>query len=231
MDSQPSTFNPQPILLIDNYDSFVFNLSRYLREMGQETTVVRNDRITVGDVRALHPAAVVLSPGPCTPDEAGISMQLVRELSPSIPILGVCLGHQSIAAALGGAIVRAPEPVHGRTSLIRHDGSELFDGLPNPFPATRYHSLMIDEKRLPRCLSITARTVNGLPMALRHEARPVFGVQFHPESILTMCGHRLLCNFLRLTGHRVSNLPPSENITPTRQEPDLSAHPPQPLHW
>ncbi|QDV16790.1 Aminodeoxychorismate/anthranilate synthase component 2 [Gimesia panareensis] len=184
------------ILIIDNYDSFVFNLSRYFEELGQETSVVRNDQITIAEVTELAPAAIVLSPGPCTPEEAGISQDLVRHFMNQVPILGVCLGHQSIAASLGGQIIRAPEPVHGQTSLIHHQSSRLFSSLPNPFPATRYHSLIIHEATLPAELLITARTAEGIPMAIEHQTAPLFGVQFHPESILTECGLALLENFL-----------------------------------
>jgi len=184
------------ILIIDNYDSFVFNLSRYFEELGQETQVVRNDQITLAEIADLAPAAIVLSPGPCTPLEAGLSQELVRAFMNRVPILGVCLGHQSIAASLGGQIVRAPEPVHGRTSLIYHQSSRLLSSLPDPFPATRYHSLIVDEATLPAELVITARTAEGTPMAIEHQTAPLFGVQFHPESILTECGLPLLENFL-----------------------------------
>ena len=188
------------LLLIDNYDSFVHNLARYFVELGCETQVVRNDALTLAEIQKLAPAAIVISPGPCTPAEAGISRDLVRELGSSIPILGVCLGHQVIAAALGGEVVRAREPVHGRTSLIQHDGTTLFAGLPNPLRATRYHSLIVDEATLPVELVVTARTDDGVPMALVHSHWPVFGVQFHPESVLTQRGRTLLANFLGLAG-------------------------------
>ncbi len=188
------------ILLIDNYDSFVFNLARYLVELGFETQVVRNDAISIEEVRWLNPQAVVLSPGPCTPNEAGICVNLVRALSARIPMLGVCLGHQAIAAAFGAKIVRAPEPVHGRTSLIAHDGSRLFEHVPNPCRVTRYHSLVADEASLPSSLRITARTSDGLIMAFEHRSLPVFGVQFHPEAVLTQGGHQLLANFLTAAG-------------------------------
>ncbi len=188
------------ILLIDNYDSFVFNLARYFRELGCDVRVVRNDAISIAEIVALKPSAIVLSPGPCTPLEAGICLDVVRQLSSTIPILGVCLGHQTIAAALGGEVVRASEPIHGRTSLIEHDETSLFDSLPNPLKATRYHSLIVDSATLPSCLRVTARTSDGLVMALEHIDRPVFGVQFHPESVLTTGGHRLLRNFLLKAG-------------------------------
>jgi anthranilate synthase/aminodeoxychorismate synthase-like glutamine amidotransferase len=188
----------QRVLLIDNYDSFVHNLARYLTELGCETEVVRNDRLTVDDI-ARHPcAAVVISPGPCSPTEAGVSVPLVRELSGTVPILGVCLGHQAIAAAFGGRVIRAPEPVHGRASRVRHDGTRLFEGLPNPLTVGRYHSLVAEESTLPPMLRVTARTDDGLVMACEHESHPTWGVQFHPESILTEGGHALIANFLRL---------------------------------
>src|SRR3970040_1305290 len=154
------------ILVIDNYDSFVHNLARYLREMGCQVEVARNDRVTVAEARGRNPAAIVLSPGPCTPREAGVSIDLIRELAPSVPILGVCLGHQAIAEAFGGCVVRAREPVHGRTSLIHHVGTPLFTGLENPFRATRYHSLVVEAETLPNELRITARTADGVPMAI-----------------------------------------------------------------
>ena len=188
------------LCLIDNYDSFVYNLARYFVELGCETQVIRNDAITVAEIRELGPAAIVISPGPCTPLEAGISLNLIRELSDSIPILGVCLGHQAIAAAFGGQVVRALEPVHGRASLIEHSQTDLFAELPNPLRVARYHSLVVDEPTLPRDLIITARTADGVPMAMRHRTRRLYGVQFHPESVLTQFGRPLLANFLRLAG-------------------------------
>lgn len=188
------------ILLIDNYDSFVFNLARYLRELGCETRVVRNDEVTVVEAARSKPDAIVLSPGPCTPDEAGICVELVQELLGDIPIFGVCLGHQAIAQALDAKVVRAPEPVHGRTSMITHEGSPLFEGIANPFRATRYHSLIVDEATVPDPLSITARSSDGLVMALEHNSGLIASVQFHPESILTTSGHRLLANFLNRAG-------------------------------
>lgn len=188
------------ILLIDNYDSFVHNLARYFTELGCDTHVVRNDSITVRDIQALTPQAIVISPGPCTPDQAGVSCDVVREMAATVPLLGVCLGHQAIAAALGGKIIRAQEPVHGRTAMIKHDGTRLFAGLPNPLRATRYHSLIVDEATLPKELVITARTLDGVPMAMQHREWPVYGVQFHPESVLTQQGRSLLANFLGLAG-------------------------------
>ncbi|MEX2287909.1 MAG: aminodeoxychorismate/anthranilate synthase component II [Planctomycetaceae bacterium] len=221
------------ILLIDNYDSFVYNLARYLEEMGCRTRVVRNDRVSVADVRALSPQAIVISPGPCTPQEAGISVALVRELGGEFPILGVCLGHQAIGAAFGAAIIRAPRPVHGRTSAVRHSGARLFAGLPNPLRAARYHSLLIDEATLPGELSITARSEDGLPMAVEHRTLPIFGVQFHPESVLTASGHRLLANFVELAGLPIAMCPDDEfSVAP----PSADWHsetplPNPPLRW
>ena len=188
------------LLLIDNYDSFVYNLARYFVELGCETRVVRNDAVDVQTVRAMAPQAIVISPGPCTPNEAGVSIELIAELSESIPLLGVCLGHQAIAAALGGNVIRAREPVHGRTSLISHLGTDLFAELPSPLRVARYHSLIVEEATLPSELCITARTNEGIPMAMQHRSRPLFGVQFHPESVLTQHGRELLSNFARIAG-------------------------------
>jgi anthranilate synthase/aminodeoxychorismate synthase-like glutamine amidotransferase len=196
------------VLLLDNYDSFTYNLYQYLCELGAEVTVARNDRITVHEVRALRPDQIVISPGPCTPREAGISIDLVQELAGQVPILGVCLGHQAIGAAFGARVVRAPLVMHGKTSSITHDGSALFSGLPNPFTATRYHSLIVDEAGLPDCLAITARSEDGTIMGLRHRHCAVHGLQFHPESILTTGGHRLLANFLGVMSHQSSVISP-----------------------
>jgi len=186
------------LLLIDNYDSFVHNLARYFQRLGQETLVVRNDAIDVAQVRRLRPAAMVLSPGPCTPNQAGASLELVRALHTELPMLGVCLGHQIIAQALGGSVVRAPAPVHGQTSAIEHDGTGLFADLPSPLTVCRYHSLVVEAASLPELLRPTAMTNDGLVMAYEHKDAPLFGVQFHPESILTEGGYELLANFLRL---------------------------------
>lgn len=187
------------ILLVDNYDSFVHNLARYFRELGRETAVHRNDALSCAEIEAMAPSHIVLSPGPCTPDQAGISVELVRHLGSRVPILGVCLGHQSIGAAFGGAIRRA-EPVHGKAALVSHDGGDLFRGLDNPFPAGRYHSLVVEQDDLPDELQVTARTGDDIVMGLRHRSHSTFGVQFHPESILTPGGKELLKNFLELCG-------------------------------
>jgi anthranilate synthase component II len=187
------------LLVIDNYDSFTYNLVQYLGELGAEARVYRNDAITVAQVTAMHPDSIVISPGPCTPNEAGISVPLIRELAGRVPILGVCLGHQSIGAALGGKIVRAGRIMHGKTSPIEHDGKTIFAGLPNPFAATRYHSLLIERESLPACLELSAWTAEGEIMGVRHREFLLEGIQFHPESILTLEGKRLLQNFLELT--------------------------------
>ena len=188
------------LLLIDNYDSFVHNLARYFERLGQETLVVRNDAIDISRVRELRPGAMVLSPGPCTPCEAGASLEIVQALHGSVPILGVCLGHQVIAEALGGVVVRAPLPVHGQASPIQHDGSGLFAGLASPLAVGRYHSLVVEPGSLPKALRPTAWTDDQVLMAFEHTRFPVYGVQFHPESILTKGGFELLANFLRLAG-------------------------------
>ena len=188
------------ILVIDNYDSFTYNLVHYLNELGAETQVVRNDQISVQDALALRPEAVLLSPGPCTPNEAGICLPLLGAAPDDLPILGVCLGHQAIGQVFGGEVVRAKTLMHGKTSQIRHEGKGLFAGLPEGFTATRYHSLSVAKDSLPADLEITAWADDGEIMGLQHRARPVFGVQFHPESIATQGGHDLLANFLDLAG-------------------------------
>jgi len=187
------------LLLIDNYDSFAYNLVHYLGELGAETAVYRNDALTAAAAMALRPDAIVLSPGPCDPDRAGICLELVARARDSVPVLGVCLGHQVIGQAFGGRVVRAPAPMHGKPSRISHDGKGVFRGLRNPFTAIRYHSLVVDPDSLPPNLEITARTEDGVVMGLAHRTLPVHGVQFHPESIETEHGHRLLANFLELT--------------------------------
>ena len=184
------------ILMIDNYDSFTYNLVQYLRELGADVVVHRNDRITLEEIRALRPERIVLSPGPGSPAEAGICCEVISAFGAAVPLLGVCLGHQCIGAAYGGTIVRAARLMHGKTSRILHDGQGLFRGLPNPFEATRYHSLLIERETIPNCLAISAETAEGEIMGVRHRSHPVVGVQFHPESILTQGGKALLANFL-----------------------------------
>jgi anthranilate synthase component 2 len=187
------------LLMIDNYDSFTFNIVQYLAQLGEEVKVVRNDGIGVADIAALRPDRIVVSPGPCSPEEAGISVATIKEYAGKIPLLGVCLGHQSIGAAFGGKVVRSVSLMHGKTSPIHHEGKELFAGLPNPFNATRYHSLVVERENLPDCLEMTAWVDNGEIMGLRHKELPVWGVQFHPESILTEGGMELLDNFIKLS--------------------------------
>lgn len=184
------------ILVIDNYDSFTYNLVQYLGELGEQPIVRRNDEISLEEIAELKPDHILISPGPCTPNEAGISLALIDRFKGQIPILGVCLGHQSIAQAFGGEVVRAERMMHGKTSPIHHDGKSVFDGLPNPFTATRYHSLIVRRETLPDCLEISAETPEGEIMGLRHKEYPVEGVQFHPESIITDHGHQMLRNFL-----------------------------------
>ncbi len=186
------------VTLIDNYDSFTYNLYHYLGELGARMEVRRNDAVSVADVLAKEPDAVVLSPGPCTPNEAGICLDLIRAASETTPILGVCLGHQAIGQAFGGDVVRAPEPLHGKLSLIRHQGRSVFRGFNHSFRATRYHSLIVSRDTLPDALEVTAETEDGLIMGLAHRERPVHGVQFHPESIASENGHQILANFLLL---------------------------------
>ena len=186
------------IFVLDNYDSFTYNLVQYLGELGAELQVSRNDRISTDEIASLAPAKIVISPGPCTPDEAGISVELVQRFAGEIPILGVCLGHQSIGQAFGGIVKRAPYIMHGKTSQIRHDGQGVYAGLPNPFTATRYHSLAVERESLPDCLEVVAETEDGVLMGIRHRQFGVQGVQFHPESILTPEGKNLLSNFLSM---------------------------------
>jgi anthranilate synthase/aminodeoxychorismate synthase-like glutamine amidotransferase len=186
------------LLMIDNYDSFTYNLVQYFGELGEDIKVFRNDKITIQEIERLRPEKIVISPGPCTPKEAGISVELIRYFSGTVPILGVCLGHQAIGAAFDGEIIRAPRLMHGKTSMIVHDGKTVFEGLPNPFEATRYHSLVIRKETLPDCLEITAWTDMGEIMGVRHKGAIIEGVQFHPESILTKVGKDLLRNFLKL---------------------------------
>jgi anthranilate synthase component 2 len=184
------------VLMIDNYDSFTFNLVQYFGELGADVRVVRNDAISVDDAVALEPSALVVSPGPCAPDQAGISLELIQRLAGKVPILGVCLGHQAIGQAFGGRVVRAKRVMHGKVSRVRHDGSGVFSQLPNDFTATRYHSLVVERASLPPCLQVTAESEDGEIMGLRHRGFPVQGVQFHPEALLTEHGHRMLQNFM-----------------------------------
>jgi anthranilate synthase component 2 len=185
--------------MIDNYDSFTYNIVQYFGQLGEDVQVFRNDRITLEEIERLKPARLVISPGPCSPEEAGISVAAIKRFAGHIPLLGVCLGHQSIGAAFGGNIVRSVALMHGKTSPIHHDGQGLFAGLPNPFNATRYHSLVVERESLPPCLEVTAWVENGEIMGLRHTSLPVWGVQFHPESILTEGGMEILSNFLRIS--------------------------------
>ena len=186
------------LLMIDNYDSFTYNLVQYLGELGEDLQVFRNDKISLSEIADMAPDRIVISPGPCTPKEAGISVETIRNFAGKIPILGVCLGHQSIGEAFGGEVVRAPYLMHGKTSMVRHDGRTIFQGLPNPFEATRYHSLIVKRDTLPAVLEVSAWTDDGVIMGLRHKEYAVEGVQFHPESILTTVGKNLLRNFLKL---------------------------------
>ncbi len=186
------------LLMIDNYDSFTYNLVQYLGELGEDVLVYRNDEIDLAKVAELHPDRIVISPGPCTPNEAGISVPLIKEFAGKIPLLGVCLGHQSIGQAFGGNIIHAKQLMHGKTSLIHHKNIGVFKDLPNPYTATRYHSLVIEKETIPDCLEITAWTDDGEIMGVRHKTLAVEGVQFHPESILTEHGHALLNNFLKV---------------------------------
>ena len=183
-------------MVIDNYDSFTYNLVQYLGELGAEVLVRRNDEVTTGDIPALQPDRIVVSPGPCTPNEAGVSLKAIEEAPEGVPVLGVCLGHQAIGQAYGGKVVRAKEPVHGKTARIMHDGEGVYRGLPQGFEATRYHSLVIEPDSVPECLTVTSRTEDGVIMGVRHKELPVEGVQFHPESVLTRSGKELLKNFL-----------------------------------
>ena len=186
------------LLVIDNYDSFTYNLVQYLGELGEDVRVYRNDKITIGQIEDLHPNRIVISPGPCTPKEAGVSVETIRSFGGKIPMLGVCLGHQSLAVAYGGEVIRASRLMHGKTSPITHDGKTIFRSLPNPFEATRYHSLIVNRVNLPDCFEVSAETAEGEIMGIRHKTLGVEGVQFHPESILTTVGKDLLRNFLTL---------------------------------
>jgi anthranilate synthase component 2 len=203
------------IAVIDNYDSFTYNLVQHLGALGADLEVFRNDAITVGDLAAACPEAIIVSPGPCTPKEAGISVEVIRRLGPSTPVLGVCLGHQSIGEAFGGRVIRAPVPVHGKTSRIYHDGRTIFEGLPAPFEATRYHSLIVAREDLPADLEISAQLEDGMIMGLRHRRHPIEGVQFHPESVLTAVGKAMLARFLAMAaGHRAAGGVPERRFIP-----------------
>jgi len=217
------------ILLIDNYDSFVYNLARYVRELGQTPLVRRHDAISPEEILGLGPSHIIISPGPCSPSEAGISTDVVRRLGPTIPILGVCLGHQCIGAAYGAEIVRAGRPMHGKTSRIHHSGTGLFTGLPSPFQATRYHSLVIAPASVPPELEITATSEDGEIMAVRHTRFPVYGVQFHPESVLTEHGYRLIDHFLHGVPGTPRSVPVAADGALVPNEPQvntLASHPP-----
>jgi len=187
---------PKQVVVIDNYDSFTYNLVQYVESLGVVATVFLNDRVTVGQIQDLLPSGLLLSPGPGTPDDAGITLSTIAELGETIPILGVCLGHQSIGQSFGGNVIRAPRLMHGKTSLVEHDGRTIFKDMPNPFEATRYHSLIVEESSMPSCLEVSARTTDGELMALRHRTLPIEGVQFHPESFLTEQGMRLVSNWV-----------------------------------
>jgi anthranilate synthase/aminodeoxychorismate synthase-like glutamine amidotransferase len=184
--------------MIDNYDSFTYNLVQYFGELGEDVRVFRNNKITIDQIESLKPSRIVISPGPCTPTEAGVSVETIRHFAGRVPLLGVCLGHQSLAAAFGGEVVRAERLMHGKTSKIRHDGKTIFRQLPSPFDATRYHSLIVKRETLPSCFEVSAETAEGEIMGMRHRSFGIEGVQFHPESILTMVGKDLLRNFLKL---------------------------------
>jgi anthranilate synthase component II len=217
------------VLLIDNYDSFVYNLARYVSELGEVPLVRRNDAMTVADILDLAPSHVIISPGPCSPVEAGISTDVVRRVGASIPVLGVCLGHQCIGAAYGGEIVRAGRPMHGKTSRIHHRGTDLFTGLPNPFLASRYHSLVISPASVPPELEVTATSEDGEIMAVKHATHPVFGVQFHPESVLTEHGYRMLDHFLHGVPAAPRELPLAADhalVARPAQSASLAADPP-----
>ncbi len=192
------------ILLIDNYDSFTYNLWHYLGEVGAGVEVRRNDALSADEAIAMNPQGIVISPGPCDPDQAGICLELVEKAAGKIPLFGVCLGHQSIGQAFGGRVVRAPACMHGKTSTITHTGTGVFDGVPNDFTATRYHSLTIDPQSMPDCLEVTARSEDGVIQGIAHKEMPIYGVQFHPESIVSEHGHAILRNFIAMTGERAA---------------------------
>jgi anthranilate synthase component II len=219
------------ILLIDNYDSFVYNLARYVRELGEEPVVRRHDAATVDEIMAMKPSHIIISPGPCSPAEAGISTDVVRRIGPTTPILGVCLGHQCIGAAYGGEIVRAGRPMHGKTSRVHHRGTGIFSGLPSPFYATRYHSLVIAPASVPADLEVLATSEDGEIMAVQHVRHPVYGVQFHPESVLTEHGYRLVDHFLHGVPATARSLPAVADgvLVPAVREPSTLATNPPPV--
>jgi anthranilate synthase component II len=219
------------ILLIDNYDSFVYNLARYVRELGEEPVVRRHDAATVDEILAMRPSHIIISPGPCSPAEAGISTDVVRRIGPTTPILGVCLGHQCIGAAYGGEIVRAGRPMHGKTSRVHHRGTGIFSGLPSPFYATRYHSLVIAPASVPADLEVLATSEDGEIMAVQHVRHPVYGVQFHPESVLTEHGYRLVDHFLHGVPATARSLPAVADgvLVPAVREPSTLATNPPPV--
>ena len=220
------------ILLVDNYDSFVHNLARYVRELGHEAVVRRNDTITAGDVAALAPSHIILSPGPCSPREAGVSIELVRRFGPTTPVLGVCLGHQCIGAAYGGEIVRAARPVHGRTSAVQHDGTSVFSELPSPLRVARYHSLVIRRASMPDELRVLATSVDdGEVMAVAHREHPVVGVQFHPESAATEYGYAMVARFLNGDRARIDTLPRHADGAITARELFLPWTPSEDMRW
>lgn len=203
------------LTLIDNYDSFTFNILQFLGDLGAPCKVIRNDKASVEEVLAEAPSGLIISPGPCDPDRAGICLDLIRQAPEDLPILGVCLGHQSIAQAYGSTIIRAQKIMHGKLSEITHEGVDLFDGLPNPLTVTRYHSLIVEETSIADCLEVTARTDDGVIMAIQHKQRPVYGVQFHPESIASQKGHQLLSNFLKTTNLDVAQVPEDRHLVLT----------------
>lgn len=219
------------VLLIDNYDSFVHNLARYVRELGVAATVVRNDALSLEALATDPPRAIIVSPGPCTPAEAGLSVPVIQQSAGRIPLLGVCLGHQAIASALGGTIIRAPEPVHGRVTWIRHQQTPFFAGIPSPFQAARYHSLIVDTDTLPDELCVTAENLEGVPMAVESAALRLYGVQFHPESVLTQFGHRLLANFLHMAGLQPRLTPARAPVAGPEQTPFPLGPTVSPVAW
>ena len=228
---QTAEVDTRPVLLIDNYDSFVFNLARYIEELGFPAVVLRNNEVTVASALDLNPRAVVLSPGPCGPPEAGICVELVKAFPRRIPMLGVCLGHQCIAAAFGASVVRAREPIHGRSALIQHDGRGIWAGLPQPLQATRYHSLIVDAETLPAEFEVTA-TVDGIVMAMSHREFPLHGLQFHPESVLTQEGHRLIARSLQLPENSVGGIRKTEVLEIDGDgDDDDNLGLDGPLHW